>query len=146
MSLENNLDNEFFRRVSIVAFYNDKKDILLQDRRNLTKRTAEWGFFGGGIEKGETPEAALVREIKEELCYDLKDFSYFKKRVVVYDGKSYEINIFLSKINDVSKFKQMEGQGMNFFSFREAKELDLFTHDYSLIDDLKEYFEQSAVF
>lgn len=30
-----------------------------------------WGLFGGHIEAGETPEIAVVREIAEEITYDL---------------------------------------------------------------------------
>jgi 8-oxo-dGTP diphosphatase len=30
-----------------------------------------WALFGGHIEPGETPEVAVVREIAEEICYDL---------------------------------------------------------------------------
>lgn len=56
----------FKRRVAVIIFYDEKKRILLQDRREISKRGEEWGFFGGGIEKDETPEEALVREIKED--------------------------------------------------------------------------------
>lgn len=32
-----------------------------------------WGFFGGHMEPGETPEIAVQREIKEEINYDMLD-------------------------------------------------------------------------
>lgn len=31
-----------------------------------------WNFPGGGIEKGETPEQAMIREVKEETGYVTK--------------------------------------------------------------------------
>ena len=105
----------------------------------MKKKTADWGFFGGTIEGGESKEEALIREIKEELDYVLKNFEYFKTKVVVYDNKKYEINIFLKKKNDVSDFTLCDGQGMGFYSFEDAKKLELFTHDYSTIDELEEY-------
>ena len=51
--------------------------ILVQDRRN--HRPPPWGFFGGGIEPGETPLAAVLREIEEELTLKLTPdkLSYF---------------------------------------------------------------------
>jgi 8-oxo-dGTP diphosphatase len=32
-----------------------------------------WGLFGGHIETGETPEIAVVREIMEEISYQITD-------------------------------------------------------------------------
>jgi mutator protein MutT len=52
--------------VALIFFYKDDK-ILVQDRRNMSKFGEEWGFFGGRIEAGETPEQSVVRETKEEL-------------------------------------------------------------------------------
>lgn len=42
-------------------------------------------FAGGGVEEGETPEEAVIREIKEELCLDAK------------------ISRFLFKINNIGR-------------------------------------------
>jgi 8-oxo-dGTP diphosphatase len=58
------------RNVALIIFYDKDKRILLQDRRGISKLGAEWGFFGGEIENDETPEQAVVRETKEELCFE----------------------------------------------------------------------------
>jgi len=66
----------YTKRVAVIVFYDEKKRILLQYRAGLSRYGTEWGFFGGKIESGETPEQALVREIKEELDYDLKEYKF----------------------------------------------------------------------
>ena len=53
-----------------MAFVFDKSrnKILLVKRRDIPV----WVIPGGGIEKGETPERAAIRETKEESGYDIK--------------------------------------------------------------------------
>ena len=48
--------------------FNDKGDVLLQKRTDSNK----WGFPGGAIEIGETPQMAAVREAKEETGLDVE--------------------------------------------------------------------------
>lgn len=38
-----------------------------------------WGCFGGAVEPGETPEAALARELEEEIELSARDASYFTR-------------------------------------------------------------------
>ena len=42
--------------------FNEKGEVLLQRRGDTNK----WGFPGGAIELGETPEMAAIREAKED--------------------------------------------------------------------------------
>ena len=50
------------------CIFNDKGDVLLQKRADSNK----WGFPGGAIELGETPQMAAVREVKEETGLDVE--------------------------------------------------------------------------
>ena len=50
------------------CIFNDKGEVLLQRRGDTDK----WGFPGGAIELGETPQMAAVREAKEETGLDLE--------------------------------------------------------------------------
>jgi 8-oxo-dGTP diphosphatase len=41
--------------------------ILIGQRRNIGQHPLKWEFPGGKVEPGETPEAAAIRELEEEL-------------------------------------------------------------------------------
>lgn len=52
--------------------------IYLRDNKPDIPFPNYWDLFGGHIEKGETPEVALVREVQEELGIDIDDIQFFK--------------------------------------------------------------------
>lgn len=52
--------------------------IYLRDDKPGLSFPAHWDLFGGIMEEGETPEQTLVREVKEEIGIELKDFHFYK--------------------------------------------------------------------
>lgn len=56
--------------VAIAILY-QRGQFLMQLRDDIPNivNPGKWGFFGGHIEAGETPEVALVREVEEEIGY-----------------------------------------------------------------------------
>jgi len=69
------------KKIASLIVENEKGEILLYLRDNIPTIPFpnHWDLFGGHIEEGETPERALVREVKEELDYDLKNYKFFRK-------------------------------------------------------------------
>ena len=57
--------------VAAVALIDADGRVLLARRPEGKPMAGLWEFPGGKVKPGETPEAALVREIKEELGVDL---------------------------------------------------------------------------
>lgn len=65
--------------VVAAAIINESGEILLAQRPQGKQLAGSWEFPGGKIEADESPEAALVRELKEELGIEVsqKDLEPF---------------------------------------------------------------------
>ena len=59
--------------VSAAALFNADGDVLLAQRPEGKSMAGLWEFPGGKIETGETPEHALIRELKEELAITVSE-------------------------------------------------------------------------
>lgn len=57
--------------VVAAALVNSAGEILLAQRPEGKRLAGKWEFPGGKVEANETPEAALIREIHEELGVEL---------------------------------------------------------------------------
>ena len=60
------------KTIRVVAAVLRSEDKIFATARGYGEFKGQWEFPGGKIEPGETPEAALVREIKEELETEIK--------------------------------------------------------------------------
>lgn len=87
----------------------------------LQKRTEDaptnpgcFGLFGGGIEQGESPEMALVREVREELNYALPSFELFN----VYDFPDHIFWVYGQEVDDLfeNMITVLEGQYGQWFT------------------------------
>ena len=56
-----------------VEFYLQKRDAQAPVHANI------FSLFGGGLDEGEEPQSALLREVKEELNYEPTQFRYFSR-------------------------------------------------------------------
>lgn len=60
------------KTVKVVAAIIIKDDYIFSTQRGYGEFKGGWEFPGGKVELGETPQEALVREIKEELDVEIR--------------------------------------------------------------------------
>ncbi len=130
------------RRVSIIIFFNNNGDILIQDRRGY-KQGADYGFFGGKIEEGETSGEALKREIQEELTLDIKNFHLFKHYSRYYSEKdlSVEYYVYYSLIPKIENLIVREGK-LHLTDFNNVQKLNLSENDLMLLKEFYPYLRK----
>lgn len=70
----------FLPQVATAILLDRNGDLLvyLRDDKPTIPFPNHWDLFGGHVERGESPEQALVREIQEELGIHLSDFHKFR--------------------------------------------------------------------
>jgi 8-oxo-dGTP diphosphatase len=111
------------KKIAAIIFENDKREILLYLRDNNPDIPFPdyWDLIGGHLEEGETPEEALVREVKEELNIDLKDYNFYREYECL-TGDAYENikYIYTGRINlTIEEITLLEGVRPQFFSREE---------------------------
>jgi 8-oxo-dGTP diphosphatase len=114
--------------VLAVLLANDRYVMQLRDDRPGISDPGVWALFGGRIEPGETPQAALVREIQEELSIHLSDCRLIGRLECDNDGAAarYPYWAFEADITQLwGRHRLMEGQGVDCFSFEELQGLTI---------------------
>jgi mutator protein MutT len=77
--------------VSLLLIVKNNKFLLLRRADEIGNFGNMFGLVGGGIEKGETPEESLKREVMEEIGVNVNGFKFLGK---------YPTNIFVYYLND----------------------------------------------
>jgi 8-oxo-dGTP diphosphatase len=69
--------------------------VLAGQRRRSVRYPLKWEFPGGKLEPGETPEQALIRELREELSIEVRPGYLLLRQDWNYGDLSYRVHYFL---------------------------------------------------
>jgi mutator mutT protein len=79
------------KTINVVAAIIKRDNLIFATQRGYGDFKGGWEFPGGKIEPGETPQEALVREIKEELETEIRVNELVE--IVEYDYPSFHLTM-----------------------------------------------------
>ena len=135
LDLKKRLGETEGRGVSAILI-NPQGQVLLQQRDDnpAIRYPAHWSLFGGTIEDGESAAEAVVREVHEEIDFEMRNFGLFREFV---QNNKREFAFAGELTAGLDELTLSEGQGMDFFDPSQLRELQLRPDDK---ETLEQYF------
>jgi len=126
--------------VSAVALFDVDGRVLIQRRPASKQMAGLWEFPGGKVAEGETPEVALIRELKEELAIDvmascLAPFTFASHR---YEAFHLLMPLYVCRVWDGTP-EPLEGQQLKWAWVRDLKNYPMPPADVPLIAMLRDF-------
>ncbi len=133
-------EERYGKTVKVVAalIWDSGKERFLACRRPPHKtRGLLWEFVGGKVEKGETPEEALVRECEEELAIEVKVNDVFAELTHEYSDMTVRLTLFNCEIKS-GEPKLLEHTEIKWMTPAETDDYDFCPADEDILKKLKE--------
>ena len=127
VSIESRDPSSRMKQIAMVLLFDRQCRLLvyLRDDKTDIPFPNHWDFFGGHVEERETPEEALVREVKEEIGVDLKQWALFKRYVCTAGDAYPNIKyVYWAKIDKIAEELTLhEGQRIEAIAAEQRSEL-----------------------
>lgn len=129
--------DEFMKTIKVVAAVIKRNNKIFVTQRGYGEFKDGWEFPGGKVEKGETKEEALIREIKEELDTVIKVDSYLD--TIEYDYPDFHLSMdcFVCSIVE-GHLVLKEHEDSKWIKKEEIDTLNWLPADLVIIDKVKE--------
>lgn len=124
------------KTINVVAAVIKIDNKIFTTQRGYGEFKGGWEFPGGKIESGETPQEALVREIKEELGATIKVGNLID--TVEYDYPNFHLNmqVFWGEVIS-GKLVLKEHQAARWLSVHEIDSVNWLPADLELVEKIK---------
>ena len=125
------------KTINVVAAIIRDGEKVFATQRGYGEFKGGWEFPGGKIETGETPEEALIREIKEELNVDIKVGNNLGSIEYDYPTFHLSMNTFLCEIIK-GEIVLLEHDDARWVTINDLRSVDWLPADNMLIENIEE--------
>ena len=124
------------KHIEVVAAIIKKEDKILATQRGYGEFKGLWEFPGGKIENNESKEAALIREIKEELKADITMSCFV--RTIEFDYPTFHLTMhcYFAKLKNNS-FQLTEHMNACWLTKDKLNTVDWLPADIEIVEELK---------
>jgi len=128
------------KTIRVVAAIIIDGDKVFATQRGYGDFKGGWEFPGGKIDAGETPEEALVREIKEELDTEIEVIELLD--TVEYDYPKFHLSMdcFICKIKS-GDLVLKEHEAAKWLTRATLDSVDWLPADQGLVNEIKDYIK-----
>lgn len=124
-------------KVVAALLFNERGEILITQRPRGSHLAGLWEFPGGKIHPDETPEAALIREVKEELDVDIQVDALFWQGTFDYTEKVVDLSFYTcSFINGFQQVTPIEVDDFRWVPVHQLSKFEFPPADTELINRL----------
>ncbi len=109
--------------------------VLLTERLGDSPFVGLWEFPGGKIRAHESPAAAMMRELREELGIEVRDSRHFMDVRHDYADRRVDLNFFLVRAWD-GEPHGLDGQALTWRHPAEIKSSELLPADVPVLNEL----------
>jgi len=81
-------------KVAVAVITDQQQRLLIAQRPQHAPHAGMWEFPGGKVERDELPEAALIREIKEEVGLDVIHYDFLGEINHAYDHQQVSLIVY----------------------------------------------------
>ena len=124
--------------IDVVAAIIVKDGQVLATQRGYGEFEGGWEFPGGKVEPGEAPEAAIVREIREELDAQIAVDDFLMQ--VEHDYPTFHLSMKCYLCSLESSFQLLEHHAAKWLGMADIDSVDWLPADIKVVDALKARF------
>jgi len=119
------------RKLVVAALVREGGRVLMSRRRPDQAMPNLWEFPGGKVEPGEHPEAALIREVREELGCDVEIDRIEEVVFHAYEEFDLYMLVYACRVSG-GEPRAIEVAEVSWVEAKQLPELDLLPADYPL--------------
>lgn len=135
---------------TVLCYIEKNKQYLLiyRNKKKNDLNEGKWIGVGGHIETNETPDQALLREVKEETNLDLLSFKL--RGLIYFQNNDFKEVMYLYTSNEfVGNIKECNEGELHFINKSDILNLNLWEGDrifLKYLDDDEPYFELELIY